>query len=133
MFVLLIVLANYYHSFASLLVNVFRGILNNPLFCAILLGTSGLQAIIVQYGSVAFHVAEGGLDGKYWGISLAFGAGSLPVQQCINLLYRAAQHYKRWRNTGRVNKNYDLQTRNAGHDRESQRSLDSHNSHPHHE
>lgn len=113
--------------------NVFRGIQNNSLFCAILLITSVLQVIIVQYGSVAFHVAPGGLNGKYWGISMALGAGSLPIQQCINLLYRAAQHYKRWRNTARVNKNYNLQTRNAlaGHDRESLRSLDSYIPHPH--
>jgi hypothetical protein len=107
--------------------------LNNPLFCAILLVTSFLQAIIVQYGSVAFHVIEGGLNGKYWGISLAFGAGSLPVQQCINLLYKGTKHYKRWRNTARVNKNYNLQTRDAqtGHERESLRSLDSLYAHPH--
>jgi Ca2+ transporting ATPase len=112
---------------------VFRGLLNNPLFCAIWLVTSFLQVIIIQYGSVAFHVVEGGLDAKYWGISLAIGAGSLPVQQCINLLYRAAQHYKRWRNTARVTKNYNLQKRDAptGHDCESQRSLDSYNAHPH--
>jgi Ca2+ transporting ATPase len=107
--------------------------LNNYLFCAILLVTSFLQVIIIQFGSVAFRVVKGGLNGKYWGISIALGAGSLPVQQIINLLYRAAQHYKRWRNTARVNKDFNLQTRNVqtGHDRESKRSLDSYIAHAH--
>jgi Ca2+ transporting ATPase len=128
-------------------VNVFRGIHKNPLFCSILLITSGLQAIIIQFGSVAFHVAPGGLDGKYWGYSLAFGAGSLPVQQVINLLYRAAQHYKQWRMNKRLERNFNLQRKHADeHDgphsrptlenerhseRGSQRSLISNNAHLH--
>jgi P-type Ca2+ transporter type 2B len=74
--------------------NVFKGITNNPLFLGILITTAGMQCLIVQYGSVAFKVAQGGLDGKYWGVSLLLGAGSLPVQQIINVLYRIGQYYK---------------------------------------
>ncbi|GKY99821.1 hypothetical protein MPSEU_000935900 [Mayamaea pseudoterrestris] len=74
--------------------NVFKGMFNNPLFYIILFTTAGLQCLIVQFGSLAFHVVEGGLDGKMWLLSLAFGAGSLPIQQLINLLYRIAQHFK---------------------------------------
>jgi hypothetical protein len=42
---------------------------------------------MVEFGGLAMHVVEGGLDGKYWAISMAFGAGSLIVQQVINLVY----------------------------------------------
>jgi hypothetical protein len=59
----------------------------NPLFCGILLITAVLQVIMVEFGGLAMHVVEGGLDGKYWAISMAFGAGSLIVQQVINLVY----------------------------------------------
>ena len=74
-------------------VNVFKGLLNNPLFCGILIVTSGLQIIIVQYGSFAFHVSDGGLSLKYWGVCLGFGAFSLIVQQVINVLFAADKHY----------------------------------------
>ena len=66
--------------------NVFRGILKNHLFCGILLSTAALQVIMVQCGGEAMHVSEGGLSGELWGYSIAFGAGSLPVQQVINVL-----------------------------------------------
>ena len=72
--------------------NVFKGILRNPLFCGILVTTAGLQVLIVQFGSVAFSVADDGLDAEYWGISMALGAGSLIVQQIINIFYHVAQH-----------------------------------------
>uniref|UniRef100_A0A7S2UP11 P-type Ca(2+) transporter n=1 Tax=Attheya septentrionalis TaxID=420275 RepID=A0A7S2UP11_9STRA len=83
---------------------VFKGIHKNPLFVGILLVTSVLQVIMVEFGSVAMHVAEGGLDGKYWAISLGFGAGSLPVQQIINIIYKYAVHYKTWRKNKRLHK-----------------------------
>ena len=68
-------------------INVFKGMFRNPLFCGILLITAILQAVMVQYGSNAMHVAEGGLNGELWGWSLLFGFLSLPVQQIINILY----------------------------------------------
>ena len=68
-------------------VNVFSGILNNSMFCGILVTTAVLQVLIVEFGSVAFAVADGGLDGRFWLLSLIIGAGSLPVQQIINVVY----------------------------------------------
>ena len=68
-------------------VNVFSGIQNNSLFCTILIVTAVLQALIVELGYVAFHVSEGGLEPKFWLVSMIIGAGSLPVQQVINLIY----------------------------------------------
>jgi magnesium-transporting ATPase (P-type) len=73
--------------------NVFKGVLNNPLFCGILLSTAGLQAIMVQYGGEAMHVHKDGLSGELWGYSIAFGAGSLPIQQVINLLFAFLSRY----------------------------------------
>lgn len=67
-------------------VNVFKGLFKNYLFVGILLTTSVLQVLIVQYGGKALHVVEGGLEGKYWGLSIAVGATSLIVQQIINFL-----------------------------------------------
>jgi hypothetical protein len=67
---------------------------DNPMFYGILFTTAGLQALIVQYGSLAFHVVAGGLSGKMWAISLGFGAGSLLIQQLINLIYRICSYFK---------------------------------------
>eukprot|EP00543_Licmophora_paradoxa_P009809 CAMPEP_0202461472 /NCGR_PEP_ID=MMETSP1360-20130828/49553_1 /ASSEMBLY_ACC=CAM_ASM_000848 /TAXON_ID=515479 /ORGANISM="Licmophora paradoxa, Strain CCMP2313" /LENGTH=674 /DNA_ID=CAMNT_0049083533 /DNA_START=57 /DNA_END=2081 /DNA_ORIENTATION=+ len=67
--------------------NVFKGMFNNPLFVAILLVTMVLQALIVQFGSVAFHVSENGLSARFWALSLGLGVGSLPWQQVINVVY----------------------------------------------
>ena len=67
--------------------NVFKDILKNQLFCGILLSTATLQVIMIQYGGEAMHVSEGGLSGELWGYSIAFGVGSIPIQQVINKLY----------------------------------------------
>lgn len=84
---------------------------DNPLFYGIWLTTAGLQALIVQYGSIAFHVQEGGLSAKMWGISFLFGLGSFPVQQIINLLYRVGQNFKQgYRMRKRRNKYGHLST-----------------------
>jgi hypothetical protein len=80
------------------------------MFVGILLVTSGLQAIIVQYGSIAFHVSKGGLSAKYWGWSLLFGSFELIVQQVINVLYRIGQNSKIHRNKTRSQKNHHLIT-----------------------
>mmetsp|Transcript_2783 Transcript_2783/g.4098 ORF Transcript_2783/g.4098 Transcript_2783/m.4098 type:complete len:1228 (+) Transcript_2783:74-3757(+) len=68
-------------------INVFSGMLLNPLFCGILLITAILQVIMVEFGGKALHVADGGLNGELWGWSLLFGVGSLPIQQIINILF----------------------------------------------
>lgn len=87
---------------------------DNWLFCTIMLVTSILQVLIVQFGSVAFAVAEGGLPLKYWGLSLLLGFGSLPVQQVINLLYSLGMNYKVHRNRKRLKKNGSLATHTYG-------------------
>ena len=69
--------------------------------------------MIVEYGSIAFHVYAGGLPAKYWGISMAFGLGSLPIQQIINVLYTLSKKYKGYRINKRVKRNARQATRHV--------------------
>ena len=87
-------------------------------------GTAGCQVIIVQFGGVAFHVADGGLDAKYWGLCIALGAGELVWQQVINVFYRFAQSYNVMRNRKRLTKSGSLARRIVE---------DGHVHHPHNE
>ena len=64
--------------------NVFKGIFRNWLFPTIIVGTAVIQIVMVQYGSHALHVHEGGLSIELWAICIILGALSLPVQQVIN-------------------------------------------------
>jgi len=94
-------------------INVFKGILNNPIFCSILLITSILQVIMVEKGSFAMHVAKDGLSWNYWLLSLILGIGSLPVQQIINLWFSYGQSFKRRRQEKRLARSGHLTTRNT--------------------
>jgi hypothetical protein len=94
-------------------VNIFAGLLNNPIFVTIWVTTACLQAVIVQYGTVAFAVVKGGLSAKYWGYSIMFGLGSLPIQQIINVIYWLAQTYNISRNAKRTKKAAMLTTQAA--------------------
>jgi len=91
--------------------NVFKGILNNPLFCGILLITSVLQIIMVQFGSLAMHCHEGGLTWDHWLISIGFGAGSLLVQQIINLWYSLGQKFRLAKRNKRLSRDAQLSSR----------------------
>jgi len=86
--------------------NVFLGIFTNHLFCTIWFVTATLQVLIIQFGSVAMSVAKGGLDLKLWGICLAFGFGSLPMQQVINLTYWLVQRYQVVRDLNGIRRNH---------------------------
>mmetsp|Transcript_5600 Transcript_5600/g.8116 ORF Transcript_5600/g.8116 Transcript_5600/m.8116 type:complete len:1155 (-) Transcript_5600:179-3643(-) len=94
--------------------NVFQGIQNNCLFCSVLVITMIVQVIIVQVPGlqIAFGCAEGGLDGKLWGLSIAIGLGSLPWQQVINILYRAGKSYKGYRMRKTLRRNAKIAIRN---------------------
>ena len=70
---------------------------NNPIFCSILLVTSVLQVLIVQYGGKALHVADEGLSAELWALSLVLGFFSLPFQQLINILFTFGLNAKSWR------------------------------------
>lgn len=99
-------------AFAS--VNVFSGIQKNFLFCSILVVTAILQVLIVQFGSKAFHVAQGGLGSREWMISIVCGVLSLPVQQLINVVYSTGgSAYKGYRAKGRRRRDAALNTRNT--------------------
>jgi len=87
--------------------NVFSGIQNNNIFCAILFITAIIQVLIVQIPGLnqAFHISEGGLDGKWWGLSIGIGFGSLLWQQVINLFYRLGLTYKGYRKRRMLKRN----------------------------
>jgi Ca2+ transporting ATPase len=59
----------------------------NPLFYGIWITTAILQALIVEYGSLAFKVADEGLELKYWIVSMVLGLGAFPVYQIIRVVY----------------------------------------------
>jgi len=88
--------------------NVFEGIFNNPIFCTILVITSVLQVFIVQYGGKAMHVADGGLPGDLWALSLILGSFSIPFQQVINLIYTFGLNAKAWRQKSRLKRDASL-------------------------
>merc|ERR1712183_1087756 len=110
---------------------VCKGILNNSLFCIILITTSFLQVLIVQLGGRAFHVKS--LSAKFWGLSIFLGFLSLPVQQLINLFYLSLMKIRNSRKGKRYRRNQDLHrhnivsssSRNALFDNNSYYSLDS--------
>ncbi|XP_044146031.1 plasma membrane calcium-transporting ATPase 2 isoform X1 [Bufo gargarizans] len=53
--------------------NVFDGIFRNPIFCIIVLGTFGIQIVIVQFGGKPFSCAPLQLDQWMWCIFLGIG------------------------------------------------------------
>lgn len=99
--------------------NVFKGMFQNPIFCSILLVTSVLQVLIVQFGGKALHVAKDGLSGDMWALSLILGAFSLPLQQLINMFFTLGLNAKSWRQRLRLQRDASLrswyQSNTAGH------------------
>ncbi|XP_028680148.1 plasma membrane calcium-transporting ATPase 2 isoform X7 [Erpetoichthys calabaricus] len=53
--------------------NVFDGIFRNPIFCGIVLGTLGIQIIIVQFGGKPFSCSPLDIDKWLWCIFLGLG------------------------------------------------------------
>jgi P-type Ca2+ transporter type 2B len=80
------------------------------LFYGIWTVTAFLQALIVQYGHIAFHVAKGGLNWKFWLLSIGIGSAELIVQQVLNVLFRVGSHLKINRNANRSRKHAQLST-----------------------
>ncbi|XP_064160201.1 plasma membrane calcium-transporting ATPase 2 isoform X2 [Anguilla rostrata] len=53
--------------------NVFDGIFRNPIFCSIVLGTFGIQIVIVQFGGKPFSCSPLDLDKWMWCVFLGLG------------------------------------------------------------
>ncbi|XP_060766530.1 plasma membrane calcium-transporting ATPase 2 isoform X1 [Neoarius graeffei] len=64
--------------------NVFDGILRNPIFCTIVLGTFGIQIVIVQFGGKPFSCSP--LDTEKWMWCVFFGLGELVWGQVISTI-----------------------------------------------
>ncbi|KAL2161063.1 hypothetical protein VTH06DRAFT_8776 [Thermothelomyces fergusii] len=63
--------------------NIFEGITRNYFFIVINLVMIGGQALIINFGGEAFKITR--LNGKEWGMSIGFGAISLPWGALIRL------------------------------------------------
>nr|XP_056706884.1 plasma membrane calcium-transporting ATPase 3 isoform X2 [Euleptes europaea] len=61
--------------------NVFDGIFGNPIFCTIVLGTFGIQIVIVQFGGKPFSCSP--LNAQQWLWCLFVGVGELVWGQVI--------------------------------------------------
>lgn len=70
--------------------------------------TSILQVIIVEFGSIALGVVEGGLSADRWGLCLLIGAVPLPVQQIINIIFRIGSNFHGSRNSSRRNTDHRM-------------------------
>ncbi|XP_038644709.1 plasma membrane calcium-transporting ATPase 3-like [Scyliorhinus canicula] len=64
--------------------NVFEGIQSNPIFCSIVMGTFGIQVIIVEFGGRPFNCAS--LNIEQWLWCLVFGFGELLWGQFITAI-----------------------------------------------
>ena len=62
--------------------NAFEGILNNPVFCAVVGTTFVLQIVLVEFGGLAVSVTS--LDINQWTWCILLGVGSLPMQFVVN-------------------------------------------------
>lgn len=67
-------------------INIFKRISSSLLFVIITLVEMGLQVLIVFIGNSAFHVCEGGLSGKQWGISIGFSAITFVVSFIVKFI-----------------------------------------------
>ncbi|TLD11395.1 hypothetical protein PgNI_05639 [Pyricularia grisea] len=66
--------------------NILEGITKNPIFIAISLAMCGAQALITNYGSFAFSIAEAGQTPAMWGYAIFLGFLSIPFGMIIRLI-----------------------------------------------
>ncbi|EKX34203.1 hypothetical protein GUITHDRAFT_119620 [Guillardia theta CCMP2712] len=59
--------------------NVFKGILYNNMFLAVVIGTLGVQVILIQVPSINFGFGCAALEGWQWGVCLVLGFSSIPM------------------------------------------------------
>ncbi|KAE8583121.1 hypothetical protein XENTR_v10020433 [Xenopus tropicalis] len=71
--------------------NVFDGIFSNPIFCSIVLGTFGVQILIVQFGGKPFSCAP--LNAQQWLWCLFVGVGELVWGQVKNNVHFDTQTF----------------------------------------
>jgi Ca2+ transporting ATPase len=76
--------------------NIFYRITKNPLFIVITTIEIGLQAILIQFGSIAFKTSAQGLTGHQWGICFGFASivfivnfllKIIPLEKCMERTY----------------------------------------------
>jgi len=70
-------------------VNVFEGMLKNPIFVTIVVVTFALQLMITQVSGTVFKLVTGGLNGEQWAFCIGVGMFSLLWNQVINVVFNA--------------------------------------------
>ena len=63
--------------------NIFAGITGNYIFLGVWLLIAGAQAVIIEFGSKALKVSQGGLPYQQWLVALGFGFGQWVVAWLI--------------------------------------------------
>jgi len=63
--------------------NIFRGLLDNPIFVVIVVGTFGVQILLTEFGGIAFFLD--GLNGVQWAIAISLGVSSLVWQLLLSI------------------------------------------------
>lgn len=71
--------------------NIFEGLFKSYIFMAVVIGSAGLQAIIVEFGASAFKVT--GLSWDQWLFCIGIGAGSLPLGFILRLIPVPERHF----------------------------------------
>jgi Ca2+ transporting ATPase len=66
--------------------NIFYNIQHNIYFMLVMGCEMALQAILIEFASNAFKVAQNGLTGSEWGISIGFGASTFLVSAIAKLI-----------------------------------------------
>ncbi len=73
--------------------NVFEGIEKNKYFGGILVATTFLQILFVEFGGPAVGCSDKGLNLTQWLICIGIGAGTIIWQFFMNLLAKVALQY----------------------------------------
>lgn len=66
--------------------NIFKGVLNNSVFCIVFVFISFAQVIIVEFGADALKVSQGGLNGYHWLIAVVLGLSTWFASALFKLL-----------------------------------------------
>jgi Ca2+ transporting ATPase len=97
--------------------NIFHRILINPLFIVITVCEFGLQAILVQFGSIAFHTSYDGLTAYQWGICWGFAIicffinfvlKFIPIERCLQAMWMCVRCRNKVQDTDNAPENVEM-------------------------
>jgi magnesium-transporting ATPase (P-type) len=98
-------------------INIFNRIFINPLFIVITVCEFGLQAILIQYGSVAFHTSFDGLTAYQWRICWRFSIicffvnfviKFIPIEKYLQAIWMSVRYRNRVQDTENAPENFEM-------------------------